>query len=95
MSTTLIAATQAAATGSTFSLNGGQVGQVWVGGSLGSEEAVTLERTADQSTWYPVTEQGQQAVLDSQSSSRMVTGPGVFRVRKTFTQSSLAIFLDT
>lgn len=97
MSTEAIAATTDAATSGSIVVPSGSSIQVFTGNGLTAlgTEAVRLERS-DGSNWYPVIDQGKRGVVLSPTiKSQTVNGPGTFRLVKTATVDSVAVFYDS
>ena len=96
MTTTAIAAQTAAAASSSFPLLDTESAQVYASASLRPEESVTLERTPNAgSDWIRVVDDKYHGVvLDHTRNNATVNGPGTFRLVKTVTSETIAVYFD-
>ena len=95
-SITAIAATTDAATSSLISLSAGQSIQVHASHLLGRHERVLVDQSADDGVnWQEVVDKDAKDVLLTFRVTRSsLTGPGSFRLRKTETDSAVAVYYD-
>lgn len=94
--TTEIAATTAASNSSAITLTSGQVMHVFASADLQIGEMVTLEITPNGGTnWFPVVDEKHRGVvLDDTTRNQTVGGPGEYRLAKTATSVSVAVYVD-
>lgn len=97
MSTLAIAATTGEGVSGLITVAAGNSIQVYATLDLGVGEAVTLERSYDSGvSWVPVIDERYRGtVLGDHCQSQVVAGPGDFRLRKTPTVNSIAIYYDS
>ena len=96
MTTTAIATTTGVANSAAISLVSNESIHVYASKDLGIGEVVTLQVTPDAgTTWIPVIDAEYRGVVLSDTvQNRIVTGPGTFRLNKSDTVLTTAIYYD-
>ena len=96
MTTTAIAATTSADESSSFILTSSDMIHVYASEDLNPGETVNLEITPDaEVTWLPVIDDEHRGVvLKDRVTNQTVGGPGTYRLVKTATVASVAIYFD-
>ena len=98
MSNTSIASTTAAATGAAdITVATGDSIQVWTYPPLGAGEKVTVHRVTGGSPEHEarVKEGGRPTGLGSGVENILLTGPAVFRLKKTVTATATTVYYDS
>ena len=95
--TTAAIASQTTADTYEFTLESGATAQVYCTPTLGRREQITLNRSADNGTTWPIkvdAGKGGDVLCSEGTNSVMVSGPGYFQVAKPVTAVATAVYID-
>ena len=95
-STEAIASTTAAGYSAAIALDLGDSISVWVDEPLRAGEFVAVEQSADDgSSWIPLNDgEYQGRVLEYNRCRCSLSGPGTFRLAKSFTETATTVYYD-
>jgi len=94
-STTAISSQTAAATSSDITIASGSSIQVWTSLRMGQDETVGLYRTDGGSVEEEVVESNNPARITVNKPSLAISGPGIFRLKKSVTGDAVAVYYDS